>query len=684
MLFRVMLFACLLAPFNVLEAQVHRVDELNTGADNYAVAFRSGRGVYEVWTTTGTGESDLSARRLFKIEPRSGSMTAHEVSTPPFNDTVTNYIGVPAFHPCDPNVMAYVADVRVNGRHTSNDIYLAVFDGTKWTSQPLPFNSEHWDDTPAFGVRGMTIYFSSDRRHPGTGRADLYLSRKTADGWSQPELLRGISTDYHHEVSPSVGPDGRLYFASDVTGDLDIWSVALGTDGQPTGLPVAVSIDSVNRKNSNELHPAWTPDGRTLLFSSDRDGQRNRYQLYRTTPSICDVIVAINVVAKTSRQDVELQRMFGTMDSISYVATNVQVHDPAMGVTDTIRSDEKGRVVYRLRRSADDVLHSSDRQRTLEISAVPHNSAYVGNTDTVVIDLGQCGTTVEHSVFLYDTTISRDTCSFVFRTFNVPFFITTYWCPTTDRYRSYTPCTSLFADNLACAQIQQPTPCPNNEAYTYEFTPAVVKRVPRRNENCVRYDEFDRYGTRWAIQVDSAIERMRDEVATVFNETCLQEAVRRNLPVQVVMFGTTDDRSIDPKCQYTGKAWEDVQQYLDGIAVSEQIIPFIKTGQRFNSSGYGGKSGGNQLLSDVRSLYFAIMFDRICRESIPLYARLRQNGQLSVLSRGEAIDARDIPYEYKRAAGVTISVPNFQIVKDALKAPPGRRITYCQQDCICD
>jgi hypothetical protein len=341
-------------------------------------------------------------------------------------------------------------------------------------------------------------------------------------------------------------------------------------------------------------------------------------------------------------------------------------------------------VVYRIRRPADDLLFSSDKIRTLEISATPHSSAYVGNTDTIVIDVSDCRQQIEHSVFLYDTTIARDTCQFVFRTFNVPFFITAYWCPTTKKYRSYTPCASLFTDDQTCEQIQQPVPCENNEAYTYEFTPAVLKRVPRRNENCVRYDEFNKNGEHWAMQVDSAIERMRDEVAAVFNESCMQEAVRRNLPVQVVMFGTTDDRSIDPKCQYTGKAWEEIQQYMNGIAVNEQIIPFIRTHQRFNSNGYGGKAGGNQLLSDLRSLYFSVMFDRICRESIPLYGRLRQNGQLTVVSRGEAIDARDIPYEYKRAAGVTITVPNFHIVKDALKAPPGRRISYCKRLCGCE
>lgn len=684
MLLRLVIVVCLLAPLQDVIGQVRTIDVLNTGADNYAVAFRSGKGMYEIWTTSGVGASDLTSRRMYVMSPRSGSSTTQELRTPPFDDPSTNYVGVPTFHPCDPNMMVYVADAKMNGRRTSNDLYVATFDGAKWNTSELPINSEHWDDTPVFGKNGTTLYFSSDRRAPGSGRADLYLTRRTSDGWSTPELLTTISTEYHHEVAPNVGPDGRLYFASSVNGDLDLWSVELGSDGHPVGVPVAVAMDGVNQRGSNELHPAWSPDGRTLVFSSDRERSRGGYRIFSATSPTCDVDVVINVVAKTSRQDVELRRMFGSMDSISYVRTSVKVRDKGMDVTDHITTDDKGRVVYRLRQAEGELLFNSDRLRTLEITARPHSDAYVGNTDTVVIDIADCGQRIEHSVFLYDTTISRDTCAFVFRTFNVPFFITAYWCPTTNKYRSYTPCTSLFTDDKSCEQLQQPVPCESNEAYAYEFTPAVLKRVPRRNENCVRYDEFDRNGAQWASQVDSAIDRMRDEVAAVFNESCMQEAVRRKLPVQVVMFGTTDDRSIDPKCQYTGKAWEDIQQYMSGIAVNEQIIPFIRTRQRFNSKGYGGKAGGNQLLSDLRSLYFSVMFDRICRETIPLYGTLRDNGQLTVMSRGEAIDARNIPYEYKRAAGVTITVPNFQIVKDALKAPPGRRISYCKSACGCE
>ncbi|RPI67065.1 MAG: hypothetical protein EHM43_10055, partial [Ignavibacteriae bacterium] len=600
-------------------------ERLNIGGDDYAISFRAGRGVYEVWSTSGSVQNDLGSRRLLVTRPHDGADAApRPVNMPPFNDDSSMYVGVTAFHPCDPDNMLFVTDRKFSGRRTSNDIYHGTWNGTQWMMQAASFNSEHWDDTPVFGRNGSTIYFSSDRRLPGSGRADLYVVRRAGDGWSAPQLLGAICSDTVHEVSPFVGTDGRLYYASNISGDLDIWSVALDDAGLPTGTAQPLTIPGVNQRGSNELHPVIAPDGTTFAFSSDRGVGRAPYRIYSISTGACTTTIDISVVAKTQRKDVQLTRLFGSMDSISYVSTTVRIRDRLLNVTDEITTDLNGRGRYTIRSASGDGIGMGERTRTFEVTATPRSSAYVGSTDTLVVSVAECGQTITHQVFLHDTTVVRTTCDFVFRTFNVPFFITAYWCPTTRKYRDYTPCASLFTDDLPCNTLVQPEACASNEAYTYEFVPAVVRRIPRRNENCVRYDEFNSHGPEWAEQVDVAIERMRDEVAAVFNETCVQEAVRRGLPLNVVMFGTTDDRSIDPKCQYTGKAYEDVQEYLGSIQVDEQIRPFIKTHQRFNSKGYGGRAGGNQLLSDLRSMYFAIMFDRLCRESIPLYARLRQ------------------------------------------------------------
>ncbi|MBI2794618.1 MAG: hypothetical protein HYX66_08240 [Ignavibacteria bacterium] len=99
---------------------------------------------------------------------------------------------------------------------------------------------------------------------------------------------------------------------------------------------------------------------------------------------------------------------------------------------------------------------------------------------------------------------------------------------------------------------------------------------------------------------------------------------------------------------------------------------------RVNGGRYGGNAGGNQLLSDLRSLYFAILFDNVCKETISAYRDLRSAGRIKVSSRGQAIDQRDLPYEYKRAAGVDIRIPEFEMINNGFDAHPHRTVHLCE------
>jgi eukaryotic-like serine/threonine-protein kinase len=68
-------------------------------------------------------------------------------------------------------------------------------------------------------------------------------------------------------VNPRISPDGGrvVVYAADQMFDLWVWDVARLTLTRSTFMP---GVD---------VHPVWTPDGRRLLFSSDRDGARNLY-----------------------------------------------------------------------------------------------------------------------------------------------------------------------------------------------------------------------------------------------------------------------------------------------------------------------------------------------------------------------------------------------------------------------
>ncbi len=225
--------------------------------------------------------------------------------------------------------------------------------------------------------------------------------------------------------------------------------------------------------------------------------------------------------------------------------------------------------------------------------------------------------------------------------------------------------------------LQQPEHCETNEAYAYTFKPAALVRSSRAGENCVNYREFNDSGSVWADLVDRNIDHMRDEVRSALSDPCLQNAVSLGLPVVITYVGTTDDRAIHPKCMYTGKEYEEIRKVAPHIAIDSAIVSFIEPRRHFNRGGYGGKAGGNQLLSDLRSLYFAVLFDNLCMQTIPQYRELSQSGMLQVRSRGQAIDQRDLPYALKRAAGVEIRVPGYEQKFSGRPVSSTRRVVLC-------
>lgn len=127
-------------------------------------------------------------------------------------------------------------------------------------------NTDVAEYEPRLSWDGLTLFFV--RGKPGEN-ADIYESRKSPGGWSEPELLSDICTDAD-ELGPEPSPDGqRLYFYSDRPeglGGYDLWVSERGTEGwsAPTNLGAMVNTPF------NEYSPALTPDSNILYFSSNR------------------------------------------------------------------------------------------------------------------------------------------------------------------------------------------------------------------------------------------------------------------------------------------------------------------------------------------------------------------------------------------------------------------------------
>ena len=119
------------------------------------------------------------------------------------------------------------------------------------------YPSEGSDFDPSMSREGKKMIFASTRH---SLQPDIYY--KDVDGVAVVQLTSDPSSD----VQPCFSPDGRrVAFASDRTGNWDIWIVNL--DGHQA---IQVTYNA-----AHEVHPTWSPDGKQLVFCSmpERGGQ---------------------------------------------------------------------------------------------------------------------------------------------------------------------------------------------------------------------------------------------------------------------------------------------------------------------------------------------------------------------------------------------------------------------------
>lgn len=184
----------------------------------------------------------------------------------------------------DGNFMIFAAyewddDVPTNRPIGRTDLYSAEKVNGTWTNVrnlgPV-VNSEFWDSQPWLSSDGRTLYFASDRPG-GRGGADIYMSRRTASGWSAPVNVATPVNSALDDMTPSLSPDNKfLFFSSNGhggVGGFDLF-VASGGDGSWSKLEnLGTPINSA----ANEHYYASIANSKNAMFSSDRDGTFDIY-----------------------------------------------------------------------------------------------------------------------------------------------------------------------------------------------------------------------------------------------------------------------------------------------------------------------------------------------------------------------------------------------------------------------
>jgi Tol biopolymer transport system component len=191
----------------------------------------------------------------------------------------------------DPTLTGDLLELYVNSsREGNSDIFVATRTAVDqaWSSptRVAELSSGSTETTPEVSADGLTMYFSSDRAG-GTGGADLWRSTRTlrTDAWGAPMPISELN-DATPDTAGGVTPDGlAMAFASFRKANLewDIYTAVRASPGSAwePGIETA-AVNTAGYEGSAFL----SADRRTLYFDTLRDG--GPHQLYlaeRDSPS---------------------------------------------------------------------------------------------------------------------------------------------------------------------------------------------------------------------------------------------------------------------------------------------------------------------------------------------------------------------------------------------------------------
>lgn len=153
-----------------------------------------------------------------------------------------------------------------------------------------PINTAEDEYSPTINADESTLIFTykgeksvggrqdefNDPRENGNFYEDIYISHKTDGEWETPKSIGDTINSYLHEASISLSPDGQKLFVYKDTpkfsGDIFETKKENGVWSEPQSLDI----------NSEfwEGHAAISPNGKFMIFSSERPGSLGYRDLY--------------------------------------------------------------------------------------------------------------------------------------------------------------------------------------------------------------------------------------------------------------------------------------------------------------------------------------------------------------------------------------------------------------------
>ncbi len=183
----------------------------------------------------------------------------------------------------DPSATGDLLELYFN---REEDIYVVTRASTAdpWGTPEVvdELSSAEAETTPEVSYDGLTIYFASTRA-PTLGGNDIWMATRAsrADPWGTPEHVPELSSAAA-EGAPVMADATTILIDTDRAGTLDIFIATRASATEPWDTPIA--IPELNGAEF-EGNPVLDADKLTIYFDSNRTGESELYVATRTSPT---------------------------------------------------------------------------------------------------------------------------------------------------------------------------------------------------------------------------------------------------------------------------------------------------------------------------------------------------------------------------------------------------------------
>lgn len=181
----------------------------------------------------------------------------------------------------DERRMYLYQDITGNG-----DIYYSDFKNNQFNEIKLlentKINTEYWETHAMVSHDGSIMVFSSDRPG-GYGGRDLYIVKKTANGWSDPVNMGPEINGKGDDDSPFISIDNKqLYFSTNDERSMGGFDIMMSEMKSGEKFGTAKNLGYPFNSTNDDLYYTTTVDGLTgylTSYRSDGHGEKDIYEV---------------------------------------------------------------------------------------------------------------------------------------------------------------------------------------------------------------------------------------------------------------------------------------------------------------------------------------------------------------------------------------------------------------------